>query len=129
MSAGRGQNPRPHPLSAGAFFLTRLPFPIQTAGEPLRFSDQMKLTVLERHGERFKARFRVNSTTIRVIHGHIKGRQIWWSRKDVTPEKGKGRGGDNFGYISGKQIRMRFRTTVQGKEHLGLLEFRLVPAK
>jgi hypothetical protein len=100
------------------------------AGSPARVNDKLVLTILERDGERFKARFVVSPTTTRVIQGHIVGRRVWWTAADVAVEKGTTKGVDNFGYINGKQIRMRFvGRNEKGAVSFGVEEFRLVEAK
>ena len=77
--------------------------------KPGRTDFRATFTILERDGDRFKARFE-SATVRRIINGHIKGRRIWWSKDDVIAvEKGPDRGVDNFGYVNNTQIQMRIR--------------------
>jgi hypothetical protein len=112
-------------LRAGAVWSAKGVTPGRPAGE------QMTFTVLERNGERFKARFEVSAGGLtRVIHGHVKGRQVWWTPDDVTVEKGTGKGLDNFGYINGKQMRIRYvGRDAKGVAGFGVVDFRLVEGK
>jgi hypothetical protein len=57
----------------------------------------VKLTVIERRGETFRARLECNEWA-RNIKGSIKDGQVTWLAKDVQPITG-GVGGDNYGTI------------------------------
>jgi hypothetical protein len=97
--------------------------------KPGRNDFRATFTILERDEGRFKARFE-SATVRRIVNGHIKGRRIWWSKEDVTVEKGPNRGADQFGYVNDKQIRMRIQgKTDDGVAHLGLVEYRLIESK
>jgi hypothetical protein len=100
-----------------------------TLGKVTRPGKDQTLTILERHGERFKGRYVVSSETTRIINGHIKGRRVWWTPDDVTLEKGSSKGADNFGYINGKLIRLRYVGSDKGTVGFGVSEFRLVDDK
>jgi hypothetical protein len=57
------------------------------------------LTVLERRGETFRARFVIGTTIDREVTGTIKDGKVAWLSKDVRPLKG-GAGGDNQATIT-----------------------------
>jgi hypothetical protein len=101
-----------------------------SSGKSATSSAQLKLTILDRDGERFKARYDVGTGTTRIIMGHVKGRRLWWTPEDVTVERGSSKGVDTFGYINGKQIQMRyFGTNEKGVAGFGVIELGLVENK
>jgi len=62
-----------------------------------------KLTILERHGDNFKAKYDVGPKIVRIISGVVKDGKMMWLAKDVQGIQG-GAGGDNTGTISGNRI-------------------------
>lgn len=100
-----------------------------TAGKAKASAGRVTLTILDRTGEEFTARLRAD-TVERTIKGHVKGRTVWWSRNDVRVEKGAGPGQDNFGYVAGKSLRLRYEGFgPTGKPTLGFAEYRLDEGK
>jgi serine/threonine protein kinase/formylglycine-generating enzyme required for sulfatase activity len=71
-----------------------------------------RLTVLDRKGATFRARFR-NEATVeankvdREVSGTIKDNKVTWLAKDVRPTKG-GQGGDNFGTLDKDALDVRW---------------------
>jgi uncharacterized protein (TIGR03067 family) len=61
-------------------------------------------TVLDRQGERFKARL-VVGRLVREVNGTIKDGRLWWLARDVKAIVG-GPGGDNQGEIKGDEVAM-----------------------
>ncbi len=57
-----------------------------------------KLTITERNGEMFQARFEVVNGFVREVKGEVKGDKLSWLAKDVRAVKGSA-GGDNHGTI------------------------------
>ena len=57
-----------------------------------------KLTVIDRRGGTFRARFETNQWA-RIVRGTVRDEQVSWLGKDDTPIKGFA-GGDNYGTIS-----------------------------
>ncbi|WP_156514314.1 hypothetical protein [Planctomyces sp. SH-PL14] len=101
-----------------------------TQGKLTTLETRPRLTVLERMGGEFTARAEITPGITRIVKGHVKGRRIWWTKEDVTVEKGPGRGVDNFGYLNGTKIRLRFGGQSDGGAvHFGLSLFELVPEK
>ncbi len=58
-----------------------------------------KLTITERDGETFQARFEVPNGYVREVRGEVKGNKLSWFGKDARAVKGRA-GGDNHGTIS-----------------------------
>ena len=67
------------------------------------------LTILERKGDAFRARFDVGQGIVREVTGPIKDDKLSWLAKDVRAVRG-GPGGDNFGTIHGDSIDFTWRT-------------------
>jgi serine/threonine protein kinase len=63
----------------------------------------MTLTVMERKGERFVARFVIGPRIDREVTGTVKDGKLSWLAKDVRAIKGEA-GGDNFGTITSDEI-------------------------
>ncbi len=82
-----------------------------------------RLTVRERIGEAFRARYEVGDR-IREINGTIKDGQIGWYALDATPVKG-GRGLNNLGMIRGGQITVTFSGINGGKRISGTVNMHL----
>ena len=57
-----------------------------------------QLTITERDGETFQARFEVPSGYVREVRGEVKGNKLSWLGKDARAVKGRA-GGDNHGTI------------------------------
>ncbi len=57
-----------------------------------------KLTITERNGETFQARFEVPNGFVREVKGEVKGNKLSWLAKDARAVKGRA-GGDNHGTI------------------------------
>jgi 3-keto-disaccharide hydrolase/F5/8 type C domain-containing protein len=68
-------------------------------------------TVLERQGERFKAKF-VAANWSREVNGTIKGAHLKWLARDVKVIAG-GPGADNEGEITGDEIAMTFSSPIR----------------
>jgi|GEM_PF-1034061 serine/threonine protein kinase/formylglycine-generating enzyme required for sulfatase activity/WD40 repeat protein len=62
--------------------------------------NEMILTVIERKGEIFRARFEIGSTIVREVKGTIKDDKVSWLAKDEKVITGHP-GGDNYGTIVG----------------------------
>src|SRR6185437_3370627 len=43
-----------------------------------------KLTILERNGDRMRARFNANARITRMVSGYVRDGKIWWLSKDVV---------------------------------------------
>lgn len=67
------------------------------------------LTITERQGENFRAKFLVGSNIIREVKGTIKDNKLTWYAKDVRAVQG-GQGGDNFGTVNGDKIDFVWRS-------------------
>jgi hypothetical protein len=80
------------------------------ADNSMWINEEMKatLTVVERKGESFRAKFVIGETIDRDISGTVKDPKVTWLATDVRAVKG-GRGGDNTGTISGDRIDFEFR--------------------
>ncbi len=65
--------------------------------------DDKTLTILERKGDTYRARFETGSKIVREVGGPVKGNTISWLAKDVHAISGN-QGGDNFGTINGDKI-------------------------
>ncbi len=84
-------------------------------------TDVRSLTILERDGERFRARFE-SPTQIRDVTGRIAGNEIVWLGRDVVAVRG-GPGDDNFGVIRGDELDLKwgtYRGRVKGEFRLKL---------
>jgi hypothetical protein len=57
------------------------------------------LTIIERQGEKFRARFVIGTNVVREVNGTVKDGKVLWLAKDVQPIKG-GAGVDNEGTIN-----------------------------
>jgi tetratricopeptide (TPR) repeat protein len=66
-------------------------------------SPKMTLTVLERKGDTFRAKFWVG-TIEREVAGTVKNGKISWLARDVRPFRGASPGGDHEGNIQGNTI-------------------------
>ena len=72
-------------------------------GSSWRNNSDDVLTIVERNGDTFCARFEHRKAFIRELSGHVRGNQISWLAKDVRAVRG-GQGGDNVGTIVGDKI-------------------------
>ncbi|MEX0728310.1 MAG: alpha-L-arabinofuranosidase C-terminal domain-containing protein [Planctomycetaceae bacterium] len=70
-------------------------------------SPKQTLTVLERHGDTFRASF-TSEVFDREVTGTIKNGELSWLAKDVRALKGRA-GGDNYGTINGDTIDFMWR--------------------
>src|SRR5262245_58782358 len=61
---------------------------------------KLRLTILERKGESFRAKLVAGDAIERTFTGTIKGNKVAWLAKDVQATKG-GQGHDNTGIING----------------------------
>ena len=90
---------------------------------------QATFTVLERDGQRFRARFQIGDNTDREIVGEVKGDKVSWLAKNVRAARGN-RGGDNTGTFGkdgdGPKIDFTWRSDAGGS---GTFTLRLRPEK
>lgn len=73
--------------------------PFQTESVWVSDTPKRVLTVTERRGETFRARFAIGEDVDREVTGTIKGNRLSWYAKDVRVVKGDNPGGDNHGTI------------------------------
>jgi hypothetical protein len=89
----------------------------------------MTLTVIERKGEKFLARFEDGGLVVREVTGTVKDGKVSWLAKDVRAIKG-GAGGDNQGTIaSDKDGDLINFVWGDGKSVLGAFTLRLKTSK
>ncbi len=93
---------RPYPAQAQ----TRKPTPPRT--DPFQVksvwvNETITLSVVERKGEKFRAKLSVGDSVERDISGTVKDGKVTWLAKDVKTIKGD-QGGDNYGTIQGDRI-------------------------
>ena len=86
-----------------------------------RFED-FKLTVLERSGDRFKARFE-SKGWVREVSGTASGKSVSWKVKDVRVVKGSA-GGDNEGTIASDDRGTRIDFTWRANNNKGKFTLR-----
>ena len=98
---------------------------LHTEGTPKPQEISVTLTVRERAGERFKARF-VHGNSKRDVHGTIENGRIRWLARDVTVVKGN-KGFDYDGTINGGQIHLTCSgiVTSSGKRRSGTTRMHL----
>ena len=77
--------------------------PFQVGSNWVSADGKMILTVTERIGELYRARFLVGQSVERIVAGNIKDDKVWWLAKNVRAIKGN-TGGDNHGTIVGDRI-------------------------
>jgi hypothetical protein len=81
----------------------------------VRRNDEIKLMIVERDGERFKAKLTWNaSMSPRVINGHIKGRQIWWTKDDLV-DQGRWGGTEVSPLVGQLRLHQRQATPHEGR--------------
>jgi hypothetical protein len=73
--------------------------PFQVKSVWVNDDNKMTLTVTERDGESFQAKWQIGDRINRIVNGTIKGNKVSWQAKDVRAVKG-GVGGDNYGTIA-----------------------------
>ena len=86
--------------------------------------DHQRLTITERTGGTFRARFEVGPNILRDLRGTVTGDKISWFAKDTIPIKGKA-GHDNFGKLKGDSIDFVYRLPGESKDE-GAFTMRLV---
>ena len=86
-----------------------------------KFKD-LKLTVLERSGDRFKARFE-SKGWVREVSGTASGSSVSWKVKDVRVVRGSA-GGDNQGKIVSDDRGIRIDFTWRGSKNQGTFTLR-----
>ncbi len=116
------------------------PYPMSTAKRPMAQSNvgdafevgsvwngepeiqKFKLTVLERSGRRFKAKFE-SKNWVREVSGTVNGSSVAWKAKDVRAIKG-GAGGGNLGTIVRDDEGMRIDFAWRGVNNQGTFTLR-----
>lgn len=110
-----------------------LPPPATNAVDPFQpgsvwvggFVNKLKLTVLERRGEAFTARFELGTRLVREMQGVVNGNRVSWPGKDVGANGVGILNGDTNGMISrdqtGNKIDLEWRCTAMKGSYTLLL--------
>jgi hypothetical protein len=104
--------------------------PFRTKSVWVNDAQKMRLTVLERKGETFRARFAIGDSLDREVSGTVKDDKVSWLATDVRAVKG-GAGGDNQATITSDKDGdlLDFTWRVQSSGATGAFVLRLKTAK